>query len=83
MEKTLCNIYKFIEQSNRDLVREIFLCFGGLGSLSFGASTIIQNPLSLESLKEIFEGTIVAILDHMRLNLLGQRMQTKELQESF
>jgi len=50
---------KFIEVNSDEITKQILLFFGGLFSCSLGASSIITNPLSLESMKEITEGTIM------------------------
>lgn len=74
MNMSLSNFYKslengtnpnqylqFIEQSSHELSQQILLFFGGLLAFSLGASTIMSNPLSTESLKEITEGTLMSI----------------------
>lgn len=52
---------KFIEQNSNELAQQILLFFGGLFSVSLAASTIMSNPLSTESIKEITEGTLMSV----------------------
>lgn len=56
--------YKYlnsIEVDSDEITKQILLFFGGLFSCSLGVSSIIANPLSLESIKEITEGTIMTV----------------------
>ncbi|MDQ8141819.1 hypothetical protein [Chryseobacterium sp. CFS15] len=52
---------KFIEQNSNELAQQILLFFGGLFGVSLAASTIMSNPLSTESIKEITEGTLMSV----------------------